>query len=124
MKFNNDSFHSNQKLKQDTSLQVYIRFASAIVDGQRPYRTARCMAPAVKIIQARPPYRHICVSIAEPRLQIVGQESRCPSQKKANGFYGVIKSKMQIDIGFDDVVPDGFIDDRLPTILADSEFPE
>ncbi len=36
---------------------------------------------------------------------------------------GVIKSKMQIDIGFDDAVPGGFIDNRLPTILEDSEFP-
>lgn len=34
---------------------------------------------------------------------------------------GVIKSKMQIDIGFDDVVPGGFINERLPTILDDSE---
>ena len=36
---------------------------------------------------------------------------------------GVIKSKMQIDIGFDDAVPGGFIDNRRPTILEDSEFP-
>lgn len=37
-------------------------------------------------------------------------------------YLGVIRSKMQIDVGFDDVVPGGFIDERLPTILADSEF--
>lgn len=36
---------------------------------------------------------------------------------------GKIKSKLQIDVGFGDEVPGGFIDSPLPTLLPDSEFP-